>query len=67
MNDEPKSLSVEEARVLAAHAGLELEPAHLEDVREIYPYLAAMIARVRARRRAEAEPAHIFDTARDAP
>lgn len=60
MSNEGSDLDGRDLDALAKAAGLDPWPAWREDIRLLYPYLAAMIARVRRPPPRHAEPAHEF-------
>lgn len=50
----------EDLRLLAAHAGLPLSPAHLAELADAWRHIAPMLDRVRRSRPYADEPAHTF-------
>jgi hypothetical protein len=51
---------LEDLRVLAAHAGLPLSPAHLAELADAWSYIEPMLSRIRRNRPHADEPAHTF-------
>ena len=61
MADHPKPASREDIAVMARIAGLELSPAHFEELVGAYANLEPMLWRLRRGRDRADEPAHVFD------